>query len=167
MSGSMAWTTRKHTEERSVATRERRGAVDRWNLGPQPLYTVSVYCVCILYLYTTLYDSGPQSPLLLYLHLHQNWVYENRPVRVIGCFVLLTRVIKLRMRLVVYMARKGAKRKVYRVLEGKPEGKEGLEDQSLDMKKVIKWVWNKYDGKVWTGCMWFRVGEVMRPHKMG
>ena len=59
---------------------------------------------------------------------------------VIGCFVLLNRVIKLRMRLVVYMARKGAKRKVYRVLVGKPEGKEGLEDQSLDMKKVIKWV---------------------------
>jgi len=61
-------------------------------------------------------------------------------VIVIGCFVLLNRVIKLRMRLVVYMARKGAKRKVYRVLVGKPEGKEGLEDQSLDMKKVIKWV---------------------------
>jgi hypothetical protein len=36
------------------------------------------------------------------------------------------------------MARKGAKRKVYRILVGKAEGKEGLEDQSLDMMKVIK-----------------------------
>jgi hypothetical protein len=42
-------------------------------------------------------------------------------VRVIGCFVLLARAIKLRIRLVVYMARKGAKRKVYRILVGKPE----------------------------------------------
>ena len=43
MSGRMAWTTRKHTEERNIATRERRGAVDRRNLRPWPLYTLSVY----------------------------------------------------------------------------------------------------------------------------
>lgn len=44
-------------------------------------------------------------------------------------------MIKLRIRLVVHMVRKRAKRKAYRILVGKFEGKEGLEDQSLDMTK--------------------------------
>jgi hypothetical protein len=49
-------------------------------------------------------------------------------------------MIKLRIRLVVRMARKGEKGKAYRILVVKPEEGEGLEDQSLDMTKVIKWV---------------------------
>jgi hypothetical protein len=61
-------------------------------------------------------------------------------VTVTGRFVLLARVIKLKIRLVVHMAQKGGKREAYRILVGKPEGKEGLEDQSPDMTKVIKWV---------------------------
>lgn len=65
------------------------------------------------------------------------------------------------------MARKGAMRKVYKIFVGKPEGKEGLEDQSLDMTEVIRWVLNEGDGKVWSGCMWLRVEEVMGSHKMG
>jgi len=49
-------------------------------------------------------------------------------------------MIKLRIRLAVHMVCKGARRKAYRILVGKSEGKEGLEDQSLDMTKVIRWV---------------------------
>lgn len=109
MSGRMAETARTHTEERNVATRDGRGAVDRRNSFQWPLY--AVFVVYSLREWTAITITSVIAST-------SKQYTKNRSVWVIGCFVLLVRVIKLRIRLVVHMARKGAKRKAYRILVG-------------------------------------------------
>jgi hypothetical protein len=56
-----------------------------------------------------------------------------------------------RMRWAGYVARMGAKRSAYRILVGKPEGKEG--------RPRCRWADNiKMDGMVWTGSIRLRIG---------
>jgi hypothetical protein len=28
----------------------------------------------------------------------------------------------------------------------------------IDGKMTLEWIFGKYGGKVWTGCIWFRIG---------
>jgi hypothetical protein len=51
----------------------------------------------------------------------------------------------------------GDRRAVYRVLVGKPEGRDHLEDPSVDGRIILKWIFRKWDG-VWTGLIWLRTG---------
>jgi hypothetical protein len=46
---------------------------------------------------------------------------------------------------------------VYRVLVGKPEGKRPLA-RSRCRWKDIKWIFKKWDVRVWTGFIWLRIG---------
>jgi hypothetical protein len=41
----------------------------------------------------------------------------------------------------------GKRRGAYRVLVGKPEGKEHLEDPSVDGRIIVRWVFKKWDGR--------------------
>jgi hypothetical protein len=41
---------------------------------------------------------------------------------------------------------------------GNPKGKVHLEDLGVDGSIILKWLLGKYGGKVWTGCIWFRIG---------
>jgi hypothetical protein len=51
------------------------------------------------------------------------------------------------------VARMGEARKVYRVLVGKPKGKENLEDQGVDGR-----MGSKRTLGVWSGFTWLRIG---------
>jgi hypothetical protein len=31
--------------------------------------------------------------------------------------------------------------------------------------KILEWILGKYGGRVWTGCIWFRIGTSNRPCK--
>jgi hypothetical protein len=46
----------------------------------------------------------------------------------------------------------------YRVLVGKPEGKNHLEDRDIDWRIIIKWICKKWDVWAWTGLIWLRIG---------
>jgi len=59
------------------------------------------------------------------------------------------------MRLAGYVARMG--RGVYRILMGKTEGNNLLEDPGLDARIIWKWTFKKWEGGNWTGLIWLRI----------
>ena len=52
----------------------------------------------------------------------------------------------------------GESKGLYRVLVGKPEGKNHLGDPGVDGKIILRWIFRKWDVEVWTGLMWQRIG---------
>jgi len=44
-------------------------------------------------------------------------------------------------------------RGVYRVLVGRPYVKDHLQGLSIDVRMILKWIFEKWDGKTWTGLM--------------
>ena len=49
------------------------------------------------------------------------------------------------MRWVGLVACMGERRSVYRVLVGKPEGKNHLEDPGVDGRIILRWIFGKWD----------------------
>jgi hypothetical protein len=54
-----------------------------------------------------------------------------------------------------HLARMGEKRNAYRILVGKPEGKEDL---NVSGRIILRWILEMQDGVVWTGLIWLRIG---------
>ena len=52
----------------------------------------------------------------------------------------------------------GDRRGIYKVLVGKPEGKNHLGDPGVDGKIILRWIFRKWDVGVWTGWSWLRIG---------
>jgi hypothetical protein len=48
-------------------------------------------------------------------------------------------------------------RDVYRVLVGKPEGKNHLKELEVDWRLILRWIFRKLDVGVWTGSSWLRI----------
>ena len=63
-----------------------------------------------------------------------------------------------RMRGAGHVARMGEDRGVHRVLVGKPEGKSHGGDQDVDGRIILRWIFRKLEGVVWTGWSWLRIG---------
>jgi hypothetical protein len=49
-------------------------------------------------------------------------------------------------------------RGAYRILVGRPEGRNHLEDPGVDGRIILKWIFKKWDGMVWPGLIWLRIG---------
>jgi len=47
---------------------------------------------------------------------------------------------------------------VYRISVGKPEGKRPLEDPGVDGRKILRWIFRKWDVGTWTGSSWVTIG---------
>jgi hypothetical protein len=47
---------------------------------------------------------------------------------------------------------------LYKVLEGKPEGKRPLGGLGTDGRIILKWILKKQDRRMWTGLIWLRIG---------
>jgi hypothetical protein len=52
----------------------------------------------------------------------------------------------------------GEGRGVYRVLVGKPEEKDHFGDPGVDGRTILRWILRKWEGGVWTGSSWLRIG---------
>jgi len=69
----------------------------------------------------------------------------------------IVRVIKSRrMRWAGHVARMGEHR-VYRVLVGKPEGKNHWVDLGVDGWIILRWISRRWDVGIWTGLGWSRI----------
>jgi hypothetical protein len=66
-----------------------------------------------------------------------------------------------RIRWAGYVARMG-REVFYRVLVGKPEKKNNLDDLSIDEMILLKCVFRKQSGRVWTGLIWLGMGTCDR-----
>jgi len=70
---------------------------------------------------------------------------------------IIVRVIKSRrMKWAGHVARMGEEREVYRVLVGKPEGRNHWGDLGLDGRIILEWISRSWDVGIWTGFGWFR-----------
>jgi hypothetical protein len=52
----------------------------------------------------------------------------------------------------------GERRDVYRILVRKPEGKRPLVRPRCRWEDNIRWIFRKWDVRVWTGSSWLRIG---------
>jgi hypothetical protein len=52
----------------------------------------------------------------------------------------------------------GEERDVYRILVGKPEGKNHWGDPGVDGRVILGWIFRKWDVGVWIGLVWLRIG---------
>jgi hypothetical protein len=70
----------------------------------------------------------------------------------------IIQVIKWRrMRWAGHIERMGKRRVVYRVLVGKPEGKNYLGDPVVNGRIILKWIFKKRGVGLWTGSSWLRI----------
>ena len=70
----------------------------------------------------------------------------------------IVQVIKSRrMRWVGHVARMGEERGAYRVLVGKPEGKNHRGDLDVDGWIIFGWISMRWDVGIWTGLGWPRI----------
>jgi hypothetical protein len=54
----------------------------------------------------------------------------------------------------------GKEKGMFRVLVGKPEGKNHWEDPGMDGRIILGWIFRKWDVGLWTGLGWLRIGTV-------
>jgi hypothetical protein len=52
----------------------------------------------------------------------------------------------------------GEKRNAYRLLMGKPAGKRPREDQDVGGWIILRCILERWDGVMWTGLVWLRIG---------
>jgi len=81
---------------------------------------------------------------------------ENNAIIIIIIIIIIIK--SRRMRWAGHVARMGEDRGVQRVLVGKPEGKSHWEDQDVDGRRILRWIFRKLEGVVGTGWSWLRIG---------
>jgi len=75
------------------------------------------------------------------------------------CSPNIGRVMKSRrMRRAGHVACMVERGDVYRVLVGKTEGQNHVEDPGVDGMIILRWIFRKWNVGVWTGLIWLRIG---------
>ena len=64
-----------------------------------------------------------------------------------------------RMRWSGHVARMGEGRGVHRVMVGKSEERDHWGAPDVDGRIILRWIFRKWEGFVWTGWSWLRIGK--------
>jgi len=87
---------------------------------------------------------------------------HNEELNDLHCSSYIVQVIKLRrVRWAEHLACMGVRRGVYRVLVGKPERIDHLEDSGMDGWVLLRWIFGKWDEVAWTGLIWLTIGTLV------
>jgi hypothetical protein len=57
----------------------------------------------------------------------------------------------------------GEMRNTYQLLVGKPERKNHSKCLGVEGKTILERILGKYGGKLWSGCIWLRIGTSSGP----
>ena len=57
-----------------------------------------------------------------------------------------------------HVAHKGERRGICRVLVGNLRIKDHLGDPGVDGRIILRWIFRKWDVRLWTGLSWLRIG---------
>ena len=110
------------------------------------------------------FNDKPVSPLLQHAMRAYRYIYiyiyiYNEELSDLYSLPNIVRVVKSRrMRWVGHVARMGQGRGVYKVLGGKPEGKNHWRDPGTDGRIILGWIFRKWEGVVGTGWSWLTIG---------
>ena len=58
-------------------------------------------------------------------------------------------------------------RNAYRVLVGRPEGKNHFESLGVEGRIILRWIVRKGGGMAWTGLVWLKIGTIVGTCKGG
>jgi hypothetical protein len=75
--------------------------------------------------------------------------------------IIIRQIKSRRMRWAGHVARMGEGRNVYRVLVGKPEGRNHLKDQGVDGRMGSRWTLGRLILGGWSGFAWLGIGAVV------
>jgi hypothetical protein len=70
---------------------------------------------------------------------------------------IIRKIKSRRMRWAGHVGRMEVKN-VYRLLVGKPQGKNQWEDQDVSGWIILGWIVERWEGVMWTGLVWLRIG---------
>jgi hypothetical protein len=81
---------------------------------------------------------------------------HNEELQILHVSANIIRIIKLRRMIMArYVTRTSEMRNAFKILVGKPEGRNHAEDLGVD-DNILEWILGKLGGKVWTGFFWLR-----------
>jgi hypothetical protein len=83
-----------------------------------------------------------------YIRLHNEELHNLYASQNIGV------VKSRRMQWAGQVVRVGEIRNAYKILVGNLKGKDHSKDLGVDGRIILEWTLGKYDGKIWTGCIY-------------
>jgi hypothetical protein len=88
------------------------------------------------------------------------WRKLNEKFNDLHCSPNIIRVIKSRKKWAWACSTYGERRGAYRFRWGNLRERDHLQDQSVEGRIILRWIFRKWDDGTWTGLIWVRTGKI-------